>query len=116
MTPVILGIALFVLGCICYDINTRQPPLIAVDIQRVIRQTAEGFAKANLSEDQLQQKIMVFKRDLDASLKEFAALQKSLVIPSHIIHGDVNDMTDAFITYHNNVEPSTSDSRKATRS
>ncbi len=116
MTSLILGSVLFVLGCVCYDINTRQPPLITVDIQRVIRQTAEGFAKANLSEDQLQQKIMVFKRGLDDSLTEFAAHQKSLVVAAHVIHGTVNDMTDAFITYHNNVDSSASDAKRETQS
>ncbi len=104
LISITLCITLFVLGCVCYEIQTRPSPLIAVDIQRIIRQTAEGLAKVNLSEDQLHQRITVFKRDLDVSLKEFARNQKALVVASHTVYGDVRDMTDAFIDYHNGSE------------
>lgn len=97
----IVCVMIFVLGCICYDIQAKQKSIITVDIVRIIKQTAEGFAKTQMNEDQLQKRISAFKSDLDSSLKEFAKERKSLVLPAHLVHGDVVDMTEAFISYHN---------------
>ena len=109
-------IMIFVMGCICFDLHTRQPTFVTVDIGRIIHQTAEGFAKAKLGDDQLQQRIIVFKRDLDASLTEFAHAKRVLVMPSNVMHGDVRDMTDAFIAYHNGEHVSQVSSKKEGRS
>jgi hypothetical protein len=91
----------------CYDLNTRQQKPITVDIQRVVRQTAEGFAKAKIPEAQLEQQIHAFKRDLNESLREFAKHQNTTVVAAHVIHGEIKDMTDAFIAFHND-EPTSS--------
>lgn len=94
----------FVVGVfiyICSDVKTRQPSLVTVDIQRIIRQTAEGLARTSLSDDQLHHKLTLFKRDLETSLKAFSIQQKSLVVASHMVYGKMNDVTEAFIDFHN---------------
>ena len=73
---IFVSVLVFIVGCICYDIQTRQQPLIMVDVNRIIRLTAEGFAKEKLNEDQLQRRVMNFKQDLEESLSEFAVQQR----------------------------------------
>ena len=96
------GVVLFVLGCICYDLHSTQHAFVTVDTNQIIRHTAEGFAKARLTEDQLQQRLQKFRKDLDTSLDAFAKEHHVIVISSHLVHGKLNDMTKIFIDYHNN--------------
>ena len=98
---ILVSVLVFIVGCICYDIQARQQPLVMVDINRIIRLTAEGFAKEKLNEDQLQRRVMNFKQDLEESLSEFAAQQRVLIFPSHHVYGKALDMTESFIAYHN---------------
>ncbi len=101
LIQVCVSVLVFITGCICYDIHTRNQPLIMVDVNRIIRLTAEGFAKEKLNEDQLQRRVMNFKQDLEESLSEFAVQQRVLILPSHHVYGKALDMTESFIAYHN---------------
>jgi hypothetical protein len=100
-------LVLFVLGCVCYELQTRQLPLITVDIQRLVRQTADHLAHEHVSEDRLQLRLQHFKQGLEKSLNEFSRQQKALIVPSHIVYGKANDMTDAFIVFHNGADAAT---------
>jgi hypothetical protein len=95
------GVVLFVLGCICYDLHSKQHSFVTIDTNQIIRHTAEGFAKARLTEDQLQQRLQKFRKDLDTSLISFAKEHHVIVISSHLVHGELGDMTKTFIDYHN---------------
>ena len=96
------GIVLFILGCICYDLHIKQHQFVTVDTNQIIRHAAEGFAKARLTEDQLQQRLQKFRKDLDTSLIAFAKEHHVIVISSYLVHGKLSDMTKTFIDYHNN--------------
>lgn len=98
---IFVSVLVFIVGCICYDMQTQKQPLIMVDVNRIIRSTAEGFAKEKLNEDQLQRRVMNFKQDLEESLSEFAVQQRVLILPSHHVYGKALDMTESFISYHN---------------
>lgn len=95
------GLVLFVLGCMCYDLHSKQHSFVTVDTNQIIRRTAEGLAKARLTEDQLQQRLQKFRNDIDTSLDAFAKEHHVIVISSHLVHGRLDDMTKTFIDYHN---------------
>lgn len=97
----LIGGLFFTFGCLLYDLTSTVKPVIKVDIQQIVRQTAEGLAKQKLKEDQLQQRLLTFKRDLEESLTEFAKQEKAYVVASHLVYGEALDKTDAFIAYHN---------------
>lgn len=101
LIALLIGGLFFTYGCLLYDLTSNVKPLIKVDIQRIVRQTAEGLAKQKLKEDQLQQRLITFKKDLEESLTEFAKQEKAYVVPSHFVYGDALDKTESFIAYHN---------------
>lgn len=100
----LLCLSLCVLGCVCYALQTRPLPLITVDIQRLIRQTADSLAHENVSKDRLHVRLQRFTHDLEKSLNEFSSQQKALVVPAHMVYGNVSDQTDAFIVFHNGAD------------
>ena len=95
------AVMLFVLSCLTYDLHSKQQRIASVDINLMIHRTAEGFAKSALKEDQLHLRLAHFKKGLSTSLDEFAKEHRVVLIPSHLVHGDVHDMTEQFIAYHN---------------
>lgn len=87
-----------------YRVDARVPVMITVDLNDIIFKTAQSFAKQNLSENQLQRRLIHFKKGLEASLKEFGEKKGAIVLPKYAVYGHLKDETIAFIAYHNGDE------------
>ena len=106
---ILYGMVLFVLGCICYDLHSKQHSFVTVDTHQIIRQAAEGLAKSQLTEEQLQRRLHLFKTDLEKSLSAFSKKQCVTILSKQVIHGDLIDQTESFITFYNNETSSGND-------
>lgn len=92
---------LLLVGCLVFVLYAQQPRMACVDTNQIIHLSAERFAKSELNEDQLQMRLTQFKKSLSRSLDEFAKEQGVIILPSHGVHGAVQDMTEHFIAFYN---------------
>lgn len=97
----LLTLILFILGYMIYGLHSNQPRFACIDTHQIIRTTAEGFAKARLTEDHLHARLAKFKKDLETAMDAFASEQRVILIPSHLTYGNITDMTEQFIAFHN---------------
>lgn len=105
----VYGMVLFVLGCICYDLHSKQHSFVTVDTNQIIRRTAEGLAKSHLTEEQLQRRLYTFKQELEKSLRAFSKEHHVTIFPKHSVHGELIDRTESFIAFYNSDTASVND-------